>query len=836
MANTLLILFLTFFVLIMAVKVQMKTTCFFNQRCRCKTSNKTYVDVDCSQAKLRDIPYLPRNVSSVDLSYNYINKIPEHHFKYNDILTEINLSNNRLHSLNKEMFYGLNGILKLQMNNNNITKSTEDAFLYLRKLSYLDVKVNNISWSNYNVTFPPFLLTLKIDFNASKEIIPEIPHLETLDVSGLSGHCYVPTVKADTFRSVPTIHELDISACRVNNVYNGSFSFMRNLSMLDISFNTCLRFDGLENVTVDLPFTSIKILKFNKIHKTFQMNTKVLKQHFLHLRYTNLQEMHGDSNRIQLFEDGAIQQLPFSIRKIFMSDNEISYGQYLFDVIALQIEFVNVSLLFSSRRNNEHEEMCERPDESCCNQVCKPIHTPDETILRYNTPWRVLPIPRKLKTALYKECYLRYEIPQFTVSENIVEYVDLSYNIFYSWIGPLLTFDHVLFLDLSNNICSNVSKVFFKSVPNVTTLLVQNNLLGFVLPDDNEGEIMEHMPALQIVNLAENRIPSLPYNFFKSQANVIDIKLGGNMMDDITFQMNHMKKLSHLDISNNRISSVGAHARGHLEEVYKVKNNVSIDISGNPLKCSCDTIDFIKWMSTTKITIHNKHKTSCLTSDGHTESLRKPNRIFEKLQMECSSYSSLIVGTVASLVFFLFILIWGICYRNRWRLRYMYYMVKNKYQVQNKGNYDNDSQYEYDAFISYDNSDRFFVHDKLLPCLEREAGLKLCIHKRDFLPGNDIAGNITSAIHNSRKVVIVMSHNYLDSYWCMFEYNMAKVESIYSRNKENILFLVFLEQMSPKDLPMMVLELVQSHSYIEYPNDEFGDTVFWNKLKEVLSQ
>ncbi|CAC5389722.1 Toll-like receptor 4 [Mytilus coruscus] len=180
------------------------------------------------------------------------------------------------------------------------------------------------------------------------------------------------------------------------------------------------------------------------------------------------------------------------------------------------------------------------------------------------------------------------------------------------------------------------------------------------------------------------------------------------------------------------------------------------------------------------------------------KSLWKSNRVYKELQKTCSSYSSLISVIVASLAAFLFVLIWGIAFRNRWRLRYMYYMVKNKYQVQNKIEPDNDSQYEYDAFVSYDNNDRFFVHDKLLPCLEPEAWLKLCIQKRDFLPGNDIAGNITSAIHNSRKVIIVMSHNYLDSYWCMFEYNMAKMESIYSRNKENILFLVFLEQMSPK--------------------------------------
>ncbi|VDI31459.1 Hypothetical predicted protein [Mytilus galloprovincialis] len=154
--------------------------------------------------------------------------------------------------------------------------------------------------------------------------------------------------------------------------------------------------------------------------------------------------------------------------------------------------------------------------------------------------------------------------------------------------------------------------------------------------------------------------------------------------------------------------------------------------------------------------ILNKRNTSCLTSHGIPETLRGFTRSYEELQK--TSYSALISGIVASLAVFLFVLIWGIAFRNRWRLRYMYYMVKNKYQVQNKGKPDDANQYEYDAFISYENKDRVFVHEKLLHCLEQEAGLKLCIHKRDFLPGNDIAANITSAIHNSRKVVIVMSH------------------------------------------------------------------------------
>jgi Leucine-rich repeat (LRR) protein len=53
------------------------------------------------------------------------------------------------------------------------------------------------------------------------------------------------------------------------------------------------------------------------------------------------------------------------------------------------------------------------------------------------------------------------------------------------------------YLDLSYNLCSNVSKVFFKSAPNLQTLNIQNNLLGFVLPDDVDGEIFQHVKSLQ---------------------------------------------------------------------------------------------------------------------------------------------------------------------------------------------------------------------------------------------------------------------------------------------------------------------------------------------------
>ncbi|VDI02961.1 Hypothetical predicted protein, partial [Mytilus galloprovincialis] len=166
--------------------------------------------------------------------------------------------------------------------------------------------------------------------------------------------------------------------------------------------------------------------------------------------------------------------------------------------------------------------------------------------------------------------------------------------------------------------------------------------------------------------------------------------------------------------------------------------------------------------------------------------------------------------------------------RYRWKLRYLYYIVKVKYSSLHSET-EEEYSYMYGAFVSYADEDRIFVHNTLLQKLEVENGIQLCLHKRNFLPGNDIATNITSAIHNSRRTLVIMSHNFLKSYWCMFEYNMARMESIYERRNENVVFLMFYEQMSPRDLPLNVLEMIQSKSYIEYPNDEYGDTVFWDQ-------
>jgi hypothetical protein len=167
----------------------------------------------------------------------------------------------------------------------------------------------------------------------------------------------------------------------------------------------------------------------------------------------------------------------------------------------------------------------------------------------------------------------------------------------------------------------------------------------------------------------------------------------------------------------------------------------------------------------------------------------------------------------------------------------MYYVAREKYQSRvTNDDVTGQSSYRYHAFISYADNDRRFVIE-MTKTLEKEYHLRLCIHHRDFIPGTGIAENITNAIHNSRQTVCIMTSYFLSSYWCMFELNMARMEAIYSRNGENVLFLVALQSRVMRDLPLHLMDLVESKSYLEYPEGEREEetAAFRAKLGETLN-
>lgn len=68
----------------------------------------------------------------------------------------------------------------------------------------------------------------------------------------------------------------------------------------------------------------------------------------------------------------------------------------------------------------------------------------------------------------------------------------------------------------------------------------------------------------------------------------------------------------------------------------------------------------------------------------------------------------------------------------------------------------------------------------------------------------------------------------------MYELNMARMETIYSREGHNILCLIILDKDVFRKVPFKILDLLENQSYLEYPDNDNDHVLFWDKLCETL--
>lgn len=79
-----------------------------------------------------------------------------------------------------------------------------------------------------------------------------------------------------------------------------------------------------------------------------------------------------------------------------------------------------------------------------------------------------------------------------------------------------------------------------------------------------------------------------------------------------------------------------------------------------------------------------------------------------------------------------------------------------------------DAQPEFNAFVSYSHSDLDWVSGFLIPHLEA-SGLSLCVDFKNFILGLPAIENMSRAVENSRKVILVLSPAWISSEWTSYE-------------------------------------------------------------------
>ena len=793
--------------------------------------NVTMTVADCSHRGLSEVPTtLPATITVLLMDHNVMKNLISKQFARFENLTYLDISHNYIYRVKDDSFDGLTRLRCLHMESNSV-HCPDKALSVLYSLEELSLD------GSPNMTFG--------------EHFQNLTKLTSLSLSGHEGRCHLVNIFNNTFNYVPHLTFVNLTNCYLHHIHAGAFVPLRHIEELDISDNQHLQFGNFRNVTYGLMHSSIQILHANAIVKRWSVCNILDEEYVQYLKYTGLQKLYFDHNRVEILGLGTILHLPETLWFVSIRYNLFTIGPYVFELKYMY----NVTHLYfgQDRRYSypyvphlrydnrlESRTFCDSDSDNNC-QVHNKYYS------KYNSDlFTILPpqdqqgcynitVPLNLQVVALPCQKISFVIGWTRLTSNNITAMDLSCNLFSQWIGPVEGLEKLEILDLSHNTAQYVSRHFFPSVPRVKVLNISSNSIGFMMRLGGKSSIFDNLTSLEVLDMSFNDIHILPEYIFHDLVSAKTVNLSYNSLYlDLPLRVNNMKNLETLDISNNQIRWFSDVLIQDLDTLAQSRN-VSIHMIFNPISCTCSNLGFLNWMKSSRIMFVDVQYYTCAFANKTFSPMGKFEDVVNKLQKECSTHLGLVLISIFSVVIVLLIISGGMAYRYRWNLRYWYYAAKLKLKNEQLLANEEQEPFIFSAFVSHADEDEHFVINELRRRLETEdSGIQLNIHHRDFVPGQEIAANILSAIQGSKKTVVVLSSHFLRSYWCMYELQLANMESI--KTGRNVLIIIMYEDISTRAIPKEVLYHLKTDSYIMYPHsgDDNQIDLFWQRLTAAI--
>ena len=280
---------------------------------------------------------------------------------------------------------------------------------------------------------------------------------------------------------------------------------------------------------------------------------------------------------------------------------------------------------------------------------------------------------------------------------------------------------------------------FFALVPNLQILNMENN----PLPRDTHSMSLLFKPISKIrkLHLDSCKLYQLPVGVFSNFHYLEELTLQGNKLsnwgngNDV---FGNLTSIKHLDIGGNRINIIN-------ETSFPVPLLLSmktLNLAYNPYYCICDQMWFVDWLRRTSITVPGyPAKYKCVQPAAMTNTLLKDYKPDVETCTPWNPLFTIIISISASVVFLIILFLTILkCHTNI--KNYIYLLRVYSYRKRGYAPITDSDDFEYHAFVVYCDADRLWVHNKFVNKLEKEEGVRLCIHHRDFEVGETISGNI----------------------------------------------------------------------------------------------
>ena len=313
----------------------------------------------------------------------------------------------------------------------------------------------------------------------------------------------------------------------------------------------------------------------------------------------------------------------------------------------------------------------------------------------------------------------------------------------------------------------------------VERLILSENHLGEQLGERGD-QIFKYFLNLIELDLTLNDIKQLPHSTFDNLRMLEYLNLSKNALLLVTFEISHMRNLKLLDLSKNLLSQFNDKLQNDIDEVKSYSPNFKINMLGNPFVCSCDTLSFLWWMYHRRYMFDRFENYTC-THKSEIKYFERMAELLNAMNTQCSLiFIEVSSGLLAFLIFVIALSVF--LYRHKWDARFFclkYVTNRKAYQEYEES----EEEYEYDAFVAFHSNDQDWVWNELHENLgitghnvktDNQPRFRLCIHERDFVPGDLIEENILRSIESSRKTIVVLSKNFLQSVWCEFELQIAR--------------------------------------------------------------
>ena len=120
-----------------------------------------------------------------------------------------------------------------------------------------------------------------------------------------------------------------------------------------------------------------------------------------------------------------------------------------------------------------------------------------------------------------------------------------------------------------------------------------------------------------------------------------------------------------------------------------------------------------------------------------------------------------------------------------------------------------------------------------MPELEDHVGLKLCVHERDFIPGQNIVDNIAECVESSKKILMVFSRDFVRSQWCQFELTFCLSHVL---AYEDALLVVCVDDVASRDMTSAMMAVLKTTTYIQWAEAPDAVGSFWGRLQLALQE